>query len=151
MKKLFFMLFIIFGLCASADKLSGYTEVSEPEYVLIYETKGLYTINNDNGVLTQIENGKYKFTDEMSVTYLTIKDSAFNGKFYVYDRKTNSIKYEYSYKNGIEDGKWTEYDKNEKPALIDHIKNGLIIKREIFVNGKLTVTKTFQEGIPVMP
>ena len=151
MKKLFFLIFIILGFCINAEKFSDYIEVSEPEYVLIYEAGGLYIVNEDNDVLTKVEDGRYKVVDEAQITYLTIKDSVFNGKIYVYDKKNNRIISEYNFKNGVEDGKWIEYDKNEKPASINYIKNGFTIKRETFVNGKLIITKTFKEGIPVNP
>lgn len=151
MKKLFFLLFIIFSFCINAGKFSGYTEVSEPEYTLIYETNGFYSVDTVNKIWNEVENGKYKFIDGSLITYLSIKDGKFHGKFYVYERKTDKLLSEFTFKNGIADGKWIEYDKNGKPALIDYLKNDYIMKREIFVNGELIITKIFKDGFYRLP
>ena len=151
MKKLFFLLFIIFSFCINAEKFSEYTEVSESEYILVYETNGFYSFDAVNGIWNEVENGKYKFVDGSLITYLSIKDGKFHGIFYVYTRDTNKLLSEFGFKNGIADGKWMEYDKNEKPALIDYLKNDYIMKREIFVNGKLVITKTFKDGLYRLP
>ena len=60
MKKLFFLLFIIFSFCINAEKFSEYTEVSESEYILVYETNGFYLFDAVNGIWNKVENGKYK-------------------------------------------------------------------------------------------
>ena len=151
MKKLFFLIFIIFSFCINAEKFSDYTEVSEPEYTLMYETNGFYSVDKANETLNEVEKGKYKFIDGALITYLSIKDAKFHGKFYVYERETNKLLSEFSFKNGIADGKWTEYDKNGKPALIDYLKDDYIMKREIFVNGKLVITKVFKDGLYRLP
>ena len=151
MKKLFFLIFIIFSFCINAEKFSDYAEVSEPEYTLIYETNGLYSADKVNETWNEAENGKYKFVDGALITYLSIKDRKFHGKFYVYERETNKLLSEFNFKNGIADGKWTEYDKNGKPALIDYLKEDYIMKREIFVNGKLVITKVFKGGLYRLP
>ena len=48
------MIFIILGFCINAEKFSDYIEVSEPEYVLIYEAGGLYIVNEDNQMKTMV-------------------------------------------------------------------------------------------------
>ena len=95
--------------------------------------------------------GKYKVVDNNSVTYLTIKNSEFHGKIYIYDKESNRLLSESGFKNGIADGKWIEYDKNERPVSIDYLKNDYIMKRENFVNGKLIITKTFKDGLYRLP
>ena len=144
-------MFIFFGFCLNAENFSDYKEVSEPEYLLIYEANGLVLQDDNNGISGEVENGNYKFIDHAQIVYLTMKNSVFDGKIYVYDKKTNKRLSVYSFKNGIEDGKWIEYDKNEKPASINYIKNGLIMKRETYVNGQLVLTRTFKDGIAVNP
>ncbi|MCP1224970.1 hypothetical protein [Sebaldella sp. S0638] len=151
MKKLFFLMFIFFGFCINAENFLSYKEVSEPEYLLIYEANGLFLQDDNKGISVEVENGNYKFVDNAQIVYLTMKNSVFDGKIYVYDKKTNKRLSVYSFKNGVEDGKWIEYDKNEKPASIDYIKNGLIMKRETYVNGQLVLTRTFKNGITVNP
>ena len=151
MKKIFFLIFIVFSFSINAEKFSGYIEVSEPEYVLIYETNGLYTSDETNGILETAEDGKYKVVDNNMITYLTIKNSKFHGKIYIYDKESSRLLSESGFKNGIADGKWIEYDKNEKPISIDYLKNDYIMKREIFVNGKLVITRTFKDGLYRLP
>ena len=140
---------MIFSFYINAEKFSDYTEVAEPEYSIAYEVWSLLRFDDNDVVI--VENGKYKVIDREQITYLTVKNSKFDGKIYIYDKNTNKRKSEYSFKNGIADGKWTEYDKNEKPATIDYIKDYYIMKREIYVNGKLVVTKTFKDGLYMMP
>ncbi len=144
-------MFIVFSFCLNAEKFVDYIEISEPEYALIYETNGLYTLDEMNGMLEKAKDGKYKFIDNSTITYLTIKNSEFHGKIYIYDKENNRLLSEFEFKKGIADGKWVEYDKNEKPASIDHLKNDYIMKREIFVNGKLVITKTFKAGLYRLP
>ena len=151
MKKIFFLIFIVFSFFLNAEKFTDYLEVSEPEYVLIYETNGLYTFDEANGILNKVEDGKYKVVDNNSVTYLTIKNSEFHGKIYIYDKESNRLLSESGFKNGKADGKWIEYDKNERPVSIDYLKNDYIMKRENFVNGKLIITKTFKDGLYRLP
>ena len=50
--KIFFLIFIVFSFFLNAEKFTDYLEVSEPEYVLIYETNGLYTFDEANGIST---------------------------------------------------------------------------------------------------
>lgn len=151
MKKLFFLIFIILSFYLNAEKFSDYTEVFEPEYTIIYELNSLFKNVQENDLINKAEDGKYKVIHKVNITYLTIKNTVFDGKIYIYDKNTKKLTAEYNFKNGTEDGKQTEYDDNEKPAIIDYIKKGFIIKREIFVNGELTVTKVFKEKIPVRP
>ena len=151
MKKIFFLILLIFSFYLNAEKFSDYVEVSEPEYTLIYEANGLYTYDEAGDILRVVENGKYKVVDGGLITYLTIKDAKFHGKIYSYNKDTDKLMYEYSFKNGKADGKWITYDKNEKPASIDYLKNDYIMKREIFVNGKLIITKTFKDRPYILP
>jgi antitoxin component YwqK of YwqJK toxin-antitoxin module len=151
LKKLFFIILLIFGFCINAEKFSDYLEVSEPEYTLIYEANGFFTMDKESGTYTKVSSGKYKFTDNDRIIYLTVKDDLFNGTVYIYDKEDKKLLSEENYTAGRANGKWIEYDNNEKPKQIDYLKDDYIVKRQIFVNGKLIVTKNFKEGLYRLP
>ena len=150
MRKVIFTMFFLVVSIVFSENFSNYTEVSEPEYMLIYEVNNLLK-GGDLAVdpVGPAEDGKYKVVDENLITYLTIEKSSFNGKIYLFDRKTNKKVAMYSYKYGIKDGKWIEYDSKERPRQIEYFKNGLLMKQEIFVNGKFVKRLVFPNGIEV--
>ena len=90
MRKVIFTMFFLVVSIVFSENFSNYTEVSEPEYMLIYEVNNLLK-GGDLAVdpVGPAEDGKYKVVDENLITYLTIEKSSFNGKIYLFDRKTN--------------------------------------------------------------
>ena len=145
MKKNIILLFLLFTLFINAEHFKGYINVSEPKYSLIYEANGLY--RSVDGMLKLVKEGKYKVVDSNLITYLTIKNSKFHGKFTIFDKKTNKKISEFNYKNGLKTGKWIDYNDSGEIVMIEYYKNNKLIQRNTLENGKVIEKELIREEV----